>query len=157
MSQIIPFLGALSAYPTVTDELEPAAALLLLSVRSWVVAVREGADPLPSIRARVWDADVDAAAPLVDALMRVASRTGRRRIVFHEPQCPYVDEDERHLLRAATLSQTEGREMAERALRLALLEDLGRIFAAARLWFRRRLPSPETPRSPRLAPRRFVR
>jgi hypothetical protein len=75
----------------------------------------------------------------------------RRPIAIHCPLCGAVSEDEKHLLHAASLAQSGPDELAERALRTALLsaqgaefalgplEGLGTLFAAAGLLFRRRL------------------
>src|SRR5262249_15997070 len=78
-------------------------------------------------------------------------RAVRRPIAVHCPLCGAVSDDEKHLLHAASLVQSGPSELAERALRTALLsapgaefalgplEGLGALFAAAGLLFRRRL------------------
>ena len=84
--------------------------------------------------------------------MAVVARTARHPVAIHCPRCPHLSDDEKHLLHAASLAQSGESQLAERALRTALisasgaefalgpLEGLGTLFAEARLLFSRRRP-----------------
>jgi hypothetical protein len=61
------------------------------------------------------------AAFSVDQLMAAVVRFAQRPVTIHCPRCPTLSEDEKHLLNAARLVQVGQSEIAERALRTALL------------------------------------
>ena len=156
MGQVIPFTAAPLAYPARTSLLDAAERVLLDAVRWWVEAFRPGDDPMPRLRQDLAVAGARDAAFSVDGLMAVVARTVRQPIAVHCPRCPHLSEDEAHLLHAASLAQAGESDLAERALRSALLsapgaefalgplEGLGDLFAKARLLFtRRRSPASE--------------
>ena len=82
--------------------------------------------------------------------MFVVARSAHRQVAIHCPRCPTLSDDEKHLLNAASLAQAGRSDLAERALRTALLtaqgaefalgplEGLAELFAEARLLLRRR-------------------
>jgi hypothetical protein len=155
MGQIIRLPLPTREYPDDVTTLCPAETVLLLAVRWWVSDVRHRIDPLPRLCQAMHSAGAHDAAFAVDQLMAVLVRSARRPMEFHSPRCPGLSRDERDVLGAAGLAQSGEQQMAERALRAALLsapgaefalgslQGLGDLFAGARLFFRRRRP-PET-------------
>jgi hypothetical protein len=150
MGQVIPFTAAPPTYPGRTSLLDAAECALLIAIRWWAAAFRQGGDPMPRMRQDLEIAGARDAAFSVDGLMTVVARTVRQPIAVHCPRCPHLSDDEAHLLHAASLAQAGERDLAERALRTALLsapgaefalgplEGLGELFAEARLLFTRR-------------------
>jgi hypothetical protein len=149
MGHVIPFTTPL-AYPARTSLLDAAEGTLLIAIRWWVAAFRQGDDPMPGLCRELDVAGAGDAAFSVDGLMAVVARTGRRPIAVNCPRCPHLSEDEAHLLHAASLAQGRDTDLAERALHTALLsargaefalvplEGVGALFARARLLFTRR-------------------
>ncbi len=153
MGQVIRFTAVSRTYPAAIAALDVAERLLLGAVRWWVVTFQRRESPLPQLCADMADAGVHDAAFSVDTLMAVVACTARRTVDIHRPQCAALSEDEQRLLHAASLAQAGDSELAEQALRSALLTaqgaefalgtltELGDMFAMAGLFFpRRRLP-----------------
>jgi hypothetical protein len=152
MGQIVQLPVAAAGYPNTSTALDPAEGLLLIAIRRWVAAYRSGEDPIPRLSHDLEAAGTRDAALSIDALMAIVARTVRQPISIHCPHCPHLSADEKHLLHAASLAQAGDGDLAERALRTALLsakgaefalgplEGLGELFAVARLFFRRRRP-----------------
>jgi hypothetical protein len=150
MGQIIRLPTAPAAYPEAAADLNPAECVLLIAIRWWVADFDRREDPLPRLCQAMGAAGAHDAAFSVDQLMAVFVRTARRPMAIHGPGCPSLSGDEKHLLRAASLVQSGDSKRAECALRAALLsaqgvefalgplKGLGRLFAEARLIFRRR-------------------
>jgi len=148
--QVIPFTTTTPTYPARTFLLDAAECTLLIAIRWWAAAFRHGDDPMPRPRQDLEIAGAHDEAFSVNSLMAVVARTVRQPIAVHCPRCPHLSEDEAHLLHAASLAQLGESDLAERALRTALLsapgaefalgplEGLGELFAAARLKFTRR-------------------
>jgi len=149
MGQVISFTTP-SAYPARTSLLDAAECTLLIAIRWWVAAFRRGEDPMPRLCQDLEIAGSRDAAFSVDGLMAIVARTVRRPIAVNCPRCPHLSEDEAHLLHAASLAQASETDLAERALRTALLsargaefalcplEGLAELFARASLLFTRR-------------------
>jgi hypothetical protein len=160
MGQIVAFPIFPTPYPDLAAELGRADSLLLLAMRWWVEDGRMGADPIPRLRAALTHAGADDSVFLIDALMAVVARTGRRPVTVNCPRCPHVSADEKHLLHAASLTQAAHGKLAEKALRTALLsaegaafavgelEGLGDLFAKVRLFFARRTVPDDNSREP---------
>ena len=141
-----------AVYPDASVELDTAECVMLIAMRWWVSAFRQNEDPLPRLTRGLQAAGASDAAFSIDAVMSIVARSTRRALTVHPPRCPQLATDEKHLLHAAALAQRGDSALAERALRTALLsahgaefaqgplEGLGRLFARARLFFRRRLP-----------------
>ena len=139
-------------YPDCSGDLDPAECVLLIALRWWVADHRCGTDPLPRLCQALDSAGAHDAAFPVDRLMVVVARNARRPIVMHCARCRRMSDDEKRLLHAASLAQAGDGPRAGKALRIALLSaqgaefalgplgDLGELFAAARLLFRRRSP-----------------
>ena len=155
MGQLIRFTAPSAAYPTTATLLDEAESALLRAIRRWAAAFRHDQDPLPWLRQDLHAAGAPDAAFSVNALMALVARTVQRPIAIHCPCCPGLSADEQHLLHAAALAQAGEAELAERALRTALLsaqgaefaleplDGLGKLFARAGLLFaRRRSPMP---------------
>jgi hypothetical protein len=150
MGQIVRLPFPSAAYPGAAAGLDRAECVLLLAVRWWVADFRHGVDPLPRIREAISNAGSHDAAFAVDQLMAVIVRSARRTVAINCPRCPGLSGDEKEVLNAAGLVQAGDAQMAERALRAALLsapgaefalgplQGLGDLFAAARLFLRRR-------------------
>jgi hypothetical protein len=154
MGQIIAFPAIPVPYPDLAAELGGADCVLLLSIRRWVEDYRAGADPIPRLCEALANTGAGDAAFVIDALMTVVARTGRRPVAINCPLCPHVSFDEKQLLHAASLTQASDGKLAEKALRTALLsaegaafavgelEGLANLFAKARLFFARRTSPP---------------
>lgn len=150
MGQVIPFNITPPTYPARTGLLDAAERTLLIAIRWWAAAFRHGNDPIPRLCQALEIAGAHDAAFSVDGLMAVVARTVRQPIAVHCARCAHLSEDEAHLLHAAGLAQAGESDLAECALRTALLsapgaefalgplEGLGELFAAARLMFTRR-------------------
>jgi hypothetical protein len=107
---------------------------------------REGEDPIPCLLQGLETAGTADAAFSTDGVMSIVARIARRPVDIRCPRCPRLPDDEKHLLRAASLAQNGDRDMTEKALRTTLLspqaaefafgplEGLGEIFAKARLF-----------------------
>ncbi|MBN8875036.1 MAG: hypothetical protein J0H67_19540 [Rhodospirillales bacterium] len=160
MAHIVQLPLPAPAYPGEAADLDRAECVLLIALRWWVAARREGEDPLPRLCQGLDTAGAHDAAFSVDALMSVVGRTARRPIAVHCPRCPRLSSDEVSLLHAASLAQEGQSARAERALRSALLsaqgaefalgplEGLATLFAEAGLTLRRRrAPAADTPGS----------
>lgn len=151
MGQVVQ-LPDLPRYPEASTDLDPPECVLLIAMRWWVADRRQGADPLPRLCQALATAGAHDAAFSVDRLMAIVAGSATRPVAVHCPRCPGLSDDERHLLHVASLVQAGKRDVAERALRTALLsaqgaefalgplEDVGTLFAEARLFFRRRRP-----------------
>jgi hypothetical protein len=153
MGQIVRLPLPPQAYPDAAAGLDRAECVLLLAVRWWVADFRFRADPLPRLREAMTTAGAHDAAFAVDHLMTVIVRSVRRPMTIHCPRCPGLSGDEKEVLNAASLVQAGNTQMAERALRVALLsapgaefalgplQGLAELFTRARLFLRlRRLP-----------------
>jgi hypothetical protein len=104
---------------------------------------------LPHLCELMRSAGVGDAAVYVDRLIAVIARTARRTVAIRCQRCPYLSDDESHLLHAESLAQAGESELAEAVPRTALLslrgaefalgplEDLGRLFADAGFFSRR--------------------
>lgn len=157
MGQVIHFPLPTPDYPARAADLDRPECVLLIAVRWWVAARREGDDPLPRLRQGLEIAGAQEAAFAIDALMMVVARTAQRPVAVHCPRCPHLSDDEIHLLHAASLAQSGDGPRAERTLRQALLsaqgaefalgplEGLATLFAEASLTLRRRLPRQPDP------------
>src|SRR4051794_17002802 len=154
MGQIIRLSAAPTVYPTACRDLNTGECVALLAFRWWVAAFRRNEDPMPRLRVGLREAGAVDAAVSMNGLMVIVTLSGRRSMTIHQPRHPALAPDETHLLHAAAFSQRGDRSQAEKALRTALLsaqeaelamgplEDIARLFAQARLLFRRRLPPP---------------
>jgi hypothetical protein len=163
MGQVVHLPARPPAYPDRSADLEPGECVLLIALRWWVTDHRCDVDPLPRLCQDLETAGAQDAAFSVDRLMAVVARSVCRPIAIHNPRCPLVSGDEKWLLHAASLAQAGNRRRAERALRTALLsaqgaasalgslEDLGELFTAARLVFRRRSPPASGDVGPQIA------
>ncbi|MBN8901990.1 MAG: hypothetical protein BGO51_08930 [Rhodospirillales bacterium 69-11] len=129
MAQIVQLPLPAPAYPAEAAALDRAECVLLVALRWWVAARRDGEDPLPRLCQGLGTAGAHDAAFSVDALMNVIGRTARRPIAVHCPRCPRLSSDEVSLLHAASLAQAGDAPCAERALRTALLSAQGAEFA----------------------------
>jgi hypothetical protein len=150
MGQVFRLDTPAAAHPASVDALDFAETVFLGAVRGWVAEYRRGEDPIQRLCEAMNAAGVHDAAFSVDQLMAVLARTGRPPVAIHCPRCPHLSADEKHLLHAASLVQAGKSELAERALRTALLsasaaefalgplEGLAELFREARLLFRRR-------------------
>jgi hypothetical protein len=150
MGQIISLDIRSASYPDNADALDFAETVLLRAVRSWMADWRLGNDPMAGLAAAMQAAGVRDAAFSIDQVMAVLARTAREPVAIHCPHCPGLSHHEKCLLHAASLAQAGASELAERTLRTALLsatgaefclgplEGLARLFAQARLYFRRR-------------------
>jgi hypothetical protein len=150
MGQIVAFPIPLKSDPDLATELETAECILLIAVRSWVTAYNEGENPLPRLSRGLETAGAPDAAFPIDDLMTVVARTVTRPVDIHCLRCPRLSPDEKHLLRAASLTQSGDSHLAEKVLRATLLsaqgtelaigplEDLGALFSRARLYLSRR-------------------
>jgi hypothetical protein len=158
MGQIIAFPRPSTPYPDLAADLDQGEAVLLLALRWWGESFREDEDPIPRLLQGLETAGAADAAFSIDGLMSIVARVARRPIDIRCPRCPRLSNDEKHLLRAASLAQDGDRDMAEKVLRTTLLspqaadfalgplEGLGELFAKARLFLsRRRLSSDERP------------
>lgn len=147
MSQVIAFPGITVRYPKAATDLPKAECILLVAIRVWVDGLRQNTDPLPSLRHGFSIAGAPDAAASVDMMMRILARAARHPLMIHRPSCPCLSQEEKQLLRAASLAQSDQEHLAETALRRTLLSahgaefalgpllGIGRLFAAARLWF----------------------
>jgi hypothetical protein len=153
MGQIIAFPAPPTPYPDLTADLDRAECILLVSIRSWVAAYREGEDPIPRLCQGLQTAGAPDAAFSIDRLMEVVARAVFRPADIRCLRCRQLSPDEKHLLRAASLAQTGDNQLAEKVLRTTLLSAQGaefavgslaclaELFAEARLLLRvRRLP-----------------
>jgi len=160
MGQVIHLAFPSTDYPPTKDALDIAESVFLIAVRWWVADYRHGEDPLPRLCEAMRTVGAHDAAFSVDKLMAVVARSARQQIEIHCPPCAHLSEHEKHLLHAASLAQASRSDLAERALRTALLsaqgaefalgplEGLSKLFAAARLHFcRRRAPVVDLPRA----------
>jgi hypothetical protein len=135
------------AYPGTIRSLGNAERTFVHAVRGWVAGHRQGGDPLPHLCKLMRSAGVSDAAFYVDRLIAVIARTARRTVAIRCQHCPYLSDDESCLLRAASLAQAGKSALAKAVLRNTLLslrgaefavgplEDLGQLFAEARLIF----------------------
>jgi hypothetical protein len=152
MGQIIAFPAQPTPYPDQTKDLGTADGLLLLAMRCWVEDYQANADPIPRLQTALHSAGAHDAASPIDSLMTTVARGARRTVDVHCPLCPNLSDDEKRLLHAASLVQTNNAALAEKALRTALLsaegagfaveslEDLTGLCIKARLFFARRVP-----------------
>jgi hypothetical protein len=153
MGQIIAFPAPPTPYPDRTADLDRAECILLVAIRSWVAAYREGEDPIPQLCEGLQTAGAPDAAFSIDRLMEVVARAVIRPVDIRCLRCRQLSLDEKHLLRAASLAQAGDNFLAEKVLRTTLLsaqgaefavgslECLAELFAEARLLLRiRRLP-----------------
>ncbi|WP_158925125.1 hypothetical protein [Acidisphaera sp. S103] len=154
MGQIVAFPIPPTPYPDLAADLDPAECVLLIAIRSWVECHRQDEDPIPRLCLGLESTGAPDAAFSVDGLMTVVARTVARQVEIHCPHCPQLSLDEKNLLLAASLAQAGNRHLAEKVLRTTLLsgqgadsaigplEDLGALFADAKLFLpRRRLPT----------------
>jgi hypothetical protein len=153
MGQVIRLPAALLAHPGRTEALDDAQSLLLLGIRWWVAAIRHDEDPALRLELGLGRAGLHAAAAPLNTLMTVIARSARRPLDVHCPRCPTISPDEAQLLEAASLAQAGERELASRALALALLSTQGAefaleplagiaaLFAAAGRMLHRRIPA----------------
>ena len=152
MGQLIAFPLPPAPYPDLSTDLDTAECVLLLAIRWWVEAYREGEDPIPRLCRGLEPAGAPDAAFSVDGLMTVVAKTATHTVDIHCPRCPNLSSDEKHLLQAASLAQADEGHLAEKALRTTLLsaqgaefalgplEGLGQLFLQARLFLSRRRP-----------------
>jgi hypothetical protein len=158
MGQVIQLAFPSTDYPPTKHALGSAESVFLIAVRWWVADYRQGEDPLPRLCEAMRAAGAHDAAFSVDQLMAIVARSARQQIAIHCPDCPHLSADEKHLLHAASLAQASRSDLAERALRTALLsaqgaefalgplEGLSKLFTEARLHFcRRRAPAADRP------------
>jgi hypothetical protein len=150
MGQIVAFPTLPKPDPQLATELETAECIFLIAVRTWVAAYKDGENPLPQLSQGLETAGAPDAAFPIDDLMKVLARTVTRPVDIHCPRCPRLSPDEKHLLRAASLTQAGDSHLAEKVLRTTLLsaqgtelaigrlEDLGELFTRARLFLSRR-------------------
>jgi hypothetical protein len=150
MGQIIAFPAPPSPYPTHAADLDKAECVLLIAIRTWVEAYKSGEDPIPHLCEGLETAGVHDAAFSIDGLMTVIARVVNRTVEIHCPRCPNLSDDEKHILRAASLAQSNESHRAETVLRTTLLsaqgaefalgplEGLGELFTQARLFLARR-------------------
>ena len=156
MGQIITFPSPPTSYPDLAADLDKGESVLLIAIRWWGESFREGEDPIPCLLQGLETAGTADAAFSIDGLMSIVARVARRPVDIRCPRCPRLSDDEKHLLRAASLAQNGDRDMAEKVLRTTLLspqaaefalgplEGLGELFAKARLFLSRRgLPADE--------------
>jgi hypothetical protein len=146
----LPMLAPTEPYPDASAALDRPERTLLTAIRWWVTDHRHGDDPLPRLCRTLDSSNVHDAAFSVDQLMFVVARSAHRQVAIHCPRCPTLSDDEKHLLNAASLAQAGRSDLAERALRTALLtaqaaefalgplEGLADLFAEAKLLLRRR-------------------
>jgi hypothetical protein len=150
MGQLIAFPSPPTPYPDLAADLDKGETILLLAIRWWGESFREGEDPIPCLLEGLETAGTADAAFSIDGLMSIVARIARRPVDIRCPRCPRLSDDEKHLLRAASLAQNGDRDMTEKVLRTTLLspqaaefafgplEGLGEIFAQARLFLSRR-------------------
>ena len=155
MGQVIRFPATSDTYPPLSTDLEEPEAVLLVGLRWWVHAVRQGQNPVPGLARSMEIAGAPDAALSVDALMSIAARTAQRSLEIHAPRFDCLSLDETRFLHAASLTQAGDSVRAERVLRTVLLtaqgadmalgplQGIGRLFSAARLFLRRRPVLPE--------------
>jgi hypothetical protein len=129
MGQIIAFPLPPACYPDLATDLELAEHVLLLAIRWWVAAFRNGEDPISRLRPGLESAGAADVAPSVDGLMTVVARAVVRPVDIHCPGCPRLSRDEAHLLQAASLMQAGDRRLTEKVLRTTLLSAQGVEFA----------------------------
>jgi hypothetical protein len=146
MGQIVAFPIPPGSYPDLTANLETADCILLSAIRSWVAAYKEGENPIPRLCQGLQTAGAPNAAFSINDLMTALARAVIRPVDIHCPRCPHLSPDEKHLLRAASLTQAGDSHLAEKVLRTTLLsaqgtelaigplEDLGELFTRARLF-----------------------
>lgn len=157
MTHIIRFPLSTLPYPCRSTELETSEYVLLTAIRLWVDDHRSGVDPLPRLSEALGVAGVQDAAASIDQVMAIVARTARQPVGVHCPLCAGLSADEICLLHAASLAQAGEDQLAERALRTALLsahgaacalgplQGLAELFEEARLFLRRRLTSWRAP------------
>ncbi|RAI60724.1 hypothetical protein [Roseicella frigidaeris] len=119
----------LRGYPTVVAALEEPEALVLRSLRCWVVELRRAAEPLPRLHRMLSAVGAPDAAASIDMLMHVVARTALRPVGIGCPCCPDLAPDEQRLLHAARLAQGWEARLAEEVLRDDLLTPEGASFA----------------------------
>ncbi len=154
MGQVIAFPVPPTSYPDRAADLDHAECVLLIAIRSWVDCYKLGEDPIPRLCQGLEIAGAPDAAFSIDGLMTVVARSVVRPVEIHCLRCPQLSDDEKNLLRAASLAQADDGELAEKVLRTCLLsaqgaefaigplEGLAELFAQARLFLcRRRLPA----------------
>jgi hypothetical protein len=153
MGQVVPFPTRPIAPAAKASDLPTAECVLLLAIRWWVEDYCAGADPMPRLREALDKAGAHDAAFSIDGLMTSLAHVTRRRLSIHCPRCPDLSNDERRLLEAASLTQSGRIDLAQQALRTALLSSDGaacaidaldglcEIFGQTRLFFARR-PEP---------------
>jgi hypothetical protein len=113
----------LSGRPVATSRLPPPDRLLLWAIRAWVIGLKRRIDvrePIRSAFGRLKVAETAEAADLIEALMSIVA-CGAVRPLAVECVCHKVlSDDERCLLRAATLHQ-DGRGFEARFLLRTIL------------------------------------
>lgn len=154
MCQIIDFPVPSTAYPDLTADLDAAEGVLLGAIRTWTECSRCGEDPIPMLCRDLEDAGIAGAAFAITSLMATVARSATGQVDVLCLYSPYLSADEKHLLLAVSLVQAGERDSAARLLRTTLLgaqeaefaidplNELGDLFARARLFLsRRRLAS----------------
>jgi hypothetical protein len=149
-------------FPDHAAALDRAEGILLTAIRWWVDSYRRNEDPMPRLCQELEAAGACDAAFSIDALMAIIRQTVQQPIAIHCPRCPYLSNDEKHLLHAVGLVQAGDSHLAKKALRtthlsaqgaefaLGPLQGLGELFAEAGLFFCRRY-SPATEQAPTTA------
>jgi hypothetical protein len=103
----------LPAWPytgTDPEELPQAERLLLDTARAWASACNQGIAPLPAIRRLLATESAEAAAPVLDALLRALAQAGP--LTLGCPLCPRLIGEEPPLLLIAALAQRGPRREA---------------------------------------------
>ena len=98
------------------EDLPPAESVLLDATRGWVEATREGRPPLPALRLPLATEGIEAAAPVLEAVLRGLACPGSMGCRL----CPCLTPAESALLMGLALAQRATRREALAAfLRLA--------------------------------------
>lgn len=103
----------LPAWPytgTDPEELPPAERLLLDAARAWAAACNQGIATIPALRRPLATESAEAAAPVLDALLRALAQAGP--LTLGCPLCPRLVGEEPPLLLFAALAQRGPRREA---------------------------------------------
>lgn len=92
------------------EELPQAERLLLDTARAWAAACNQGIATIPAMRRVLATESADAAAPIVDALLRALAQAGP--LTLGCPLCPRLIGEEPPLLLIAALAQRGPRREA---------------------------------------------
>jgi hypothetical protein len=92
------------------EELPPAERLLLDAVRAWGAACHQGIATVPAMRRVLATESAEAAAPILDAMLRAVAQAGPLTIGC--PLCPRLTGEEPPLLLIAALVQRGPRREA---------------------------------------------